>query len=99
MRLRIETVENGWVVTNIISDYDEDGSSKSETHVFSHDRLNSLGDEGQEVDAFAYLLSHINSLIGPESNRYSDKRIYVIVRPGDKNEKFTDKDSQVIWGD
>lgn len=45
------------------------------------------------------VLRHINDTCGPSSSRHDDERVYVIKAPGDKNEKFTDIHSQVIWGD
>lgn len=36
---------------------------------------------------------------GDDSNRYSEKRTYVIEAPGDKHPDFTDAHSDVIWPD
>ena len=42
-------------------------------------------DEGAEVEAFADFLRLIDEYYGPSTSRYSAKRIYVRVGPGDKN--------------
>jgi hypothetical protein len=41
-----------------------------------------------EVDAWAYFLRELTDCYGPSTSRYSPKRIYVEVKPGDK---FDDK--------
>jgi len=42
--------------------------------------------EGHEIEAFAELLWAILDNYGPSTSRYSPKRIYIEVRPGDKYE-------------
>lgn len=54
--------------------------------------------DDNEVDAFATFLRIILNNYGPSSSRYDDKRIYVIVAPGDKNDAFTDGHAEAIWG-
>lgn len=39
-----------------------------------------------EVECFAGFLRYLNEEYGPVTNRYSEKRIYVNVEPGDKFE-------------
>ena len=42
--------------------------------------------EDDEVEAFAEFLRHLLEHYGPSTSRYSAKRIYVLVKPGDKYE-------------
>lgn len=39
-----------------------------------------------EHETFADMLRHITQQIGPSDSRYCDKRIYVVIKPGDKYE-------------
>jgi len=38
----------------------------------------------EEVECFADFLRHLEEEYGPSNNRYSEKRIYITVKPGDK---------------
>lgn len=40
-----------------------------------------------EIESFAAFLRFLNDEFGPSTSRYSPKRIYVVVGPGDKYEK------------
>lgn len=42
--------------------------------------------DGNEVEAFADFLRHLDAHYGPSTSRYSEKRIYITVEPGDKFE-------------
>ena len=46
--------------------------------------------EDNEVEAFADFLRILNEYYGPSTSRYSAKRIYILVKPGDKHEDFKD---------
>jgi len=48
-----------------------------------------------EVEGFAEFLRYLNDEFGPSTNRYSPKRIYICVEPGDK---FEDVGSRKIEG-
>lgn len=82
MEIKITHAVNGFVLERKIED---------EKQYFA------FGGEHDEVDTCADMLRFILSEMGPCTSRYSDKRIYVVVKPGDKNEKFTDEDSTEIW--
>lgn len=69
---RIRTTHNGYIFE------DSDG----EFWTFEHQH-----DDNSEVEAFADLLRSVSELIGPTTGRYSEKRIYIRVGPGDKSEK------------
>jgi hypothetical protein len=43
-------------------------------------------DESDEVERFADFLRTIDEYYGPSTGRYSPKRIYIVVKPGDKHE-------------
>lgn len=44
--------------------------------------------EEDEVEAFANFLWAINEEYGPNTSRYSPKRVYIKVEPGDKFEEY-----------
>lgn len=79
MVITIKSVSNGFVLEYF------DGEDNITEVVESSNES-----EDSEVDAFAGLLWKINSLIGPSTSRYSNKRIYVEVKPGDKNPAHED---------
>jgi len=41
--------------------------------------------EGGEIEAFADFLRFLNDHYSPSTNRYSPKRIHILVKPGDKH--------------
>jgi len=43
-------------------------------------------DEDDDVEAFAAFLYYLVENFGPSPSRYSPKRIYIRVEPGDKHE-------------
>ena len=77
MSVTIRRAVNGWVVNRPLDDSDDDSE-----WVYSHD----MECDESEVVVFARLLRDINDFIGPETSRYSAKRIHVVVEPGDKYE-------------
>lgn len=80
----IKEVDNGWIIEHEMTNYNEDGSSKRVVSVYSYDNNNCLAPEDQEVEAFKYVLYHINDCVGPSTNRHSPKRISITLEPGDK---------------
>lgn len=42
--------------------------------------------DGNEIECFAEFLRYICDHYGPSTSRYSEKRIYITVEPGDKYE-------------
>ena len=46
--------------------------------------------EGGEIEAFADFLRFLNDHYGPSTNRYSPKRIHILVKAGDKHQDFKD---------
>ena len=46
--------------------------------------------EGEEIEAFADFLRFLNDHYGPSTNRYSPKRIHILVKTGDKHQDFKD---------
>jgi hypothetical protein len=69
IKFKMKPAKNGWVL-----------ESKDGTIVYQdiHDN------EDEDVERFADFLRAINYEFGPSTNRYSPKRIMVIVEPGDK---------------
>jgi hypothetical protein len=53
--------------------------------------------EEHVYETLAEALRHASDYFEPGS-RHDEKRVYVLELPGDKNEKFTDEMSRVIWG-
>lgn len=73
--VKITNAINGWMLEFHL---DEEQVVR---YVFSYED----GPDGEnEVNSFAGLLRQIDTLIGPSTSRYSEHRIYVDVRPGDK---------------
>lgn len=74
MKFEIKRAKNGYIVSC---------NSEEEPYVFQE-----LSDELDEVDAWAYFLRELTYEYGPDANnsRYSPKRVYIEVRPGDKYE-------------
>lgn len=72
MKFELEHASNGIILTV------DDGDDK-EQYVYQRT------DEG-EIEAFAEFLWGILENYGPVTSRYSDKRIYIRVAPGDKND-------------
>lgn len=85
--LVITRADNGYIVREV------NGSGNPLTIVEEHEV------EDGEASATQDLLQVINEKIGHVGSRYDKKRVYVILRPGDKNEAFTNMDAEVIWGD
>ena len=48
--------------------------------------------DGGEIEAFADLLHFLNDHYGPSTSRYSPKRIYIVVKPGDKHPDFDNEE-------
>lgn len=86
--VEIKEAINGWILT---TRYDEDGVEQS--RVFSYD------DDKSAAMAFRDLIYAVKDIVGPSDSRYSEHRVYVVIKPGDKNDKFTEQDSIAIWGD
>ena len=78
MRFDIRRVKNGCVLVATIS---EEESGEKEEIVYQDDY-----DDGDDVECFADFLRLVANEYGPSTSRYSAKRIYVEVKPGDKYE-------------
>lgn len=75
----IKRVSNGWLI-----------KEGKEIHVFTENESNDYL-EG-DVSSFAEVLYYINSSMGPSTSRYSAKRIYIEIRPGDKHDDYKETD-------
>ena len=87
--LEIKTALNGWILTR----------KSDQPDVPDDVELFSYSTKYEEIEVFKPLLYSIKDAIGPMESRYDDRRIYCIIRPGDKSEKFTESDSKAIWGE
>lgn len=55
--------------------------------------------EGKSVQVdIKDLLHEILDYFGEPGSRHSEKRIYIVERPGDKHPDFTEADAEVIFG-
>ena len=75
MKFEIRRVQNG-AVLRVEPDYPD---AEAEEVVYQET-------EADEVEAFADFLRYVVDQYGPHTSRYSPKRIYVSVEPGDKFE-------------
>lgn len=74
MKIEIRPASNG-VILKVRATAKEDGEE------IVHQQV-----EGDDVEAFADFLRFLLDHYGPKTSRYSPKRIYVRVEPGDKFE-------------
>ena len=82
MRFEIRNVRNG-AVLRVEHDHPDD-----EVEEIAYQQ-----GESDEVEAFADFLRYLNEFYGPSTSRYSPKRIYILVEPGDKWEPSGDESS------
>ena len=83
MRFEIRSAGNGWIVR--VEEPSSDGGEADE--FVCQDRYD------DEVECFADFLRTLNDRFGPSTGRYSPKRIYIVVEPGDKLEDLGRSDS------
>lgn len=75
MRFEIRRAKNGLILTAI----DQNDENGKEEIVYQEK-------EEDEVECFADFLRLLDDTYGPSTSRYSPKRIYIKVEPGDKYE-------------
>lgn len=80
MNFNLRRAKNGLILK--ITDFVDD---EKEEVVFQ-EKYN----EEDDVECFADFLRVLNEYYGPSTGRYSPKRIYIRVAPGDKHEDFKD---------
>lgn len=85
VQIVLETADNGFIM-RIPAEHDED---KDIMYVFQEEE-----DDADDIEPFRQLLSMILHHMGPTTSRYSEKRIYIEVRPGDKYEPPKDDESK-----
>jgi len=51
------------------------------------------------IEGLKYLLSDVATNLGDSGSRHDDKRIYVVIAPGDKSNKFLSKHAKFLFGD
>lgn len=74
MIFEIRRAKNGYVL-KIINNEDELEGSKEIVYQEKYD---------DEVECFADFLRYLDNEYGPSTGRYSEKKIYINVEPGDK---------------
>jgi len=82
MRFAIRRARNGWILTVEEPPSEDEGA----------DEIVCQEDYDDEVECFADFLRTLDEQFGPSTSRYSPKRIYVRVEPGDKYEDLHDPD-------
>ena len=80
--ITIDRAINGWIVTY---------KDEEQTHTYVFDDGET---EENEANSFSSLLWRVKSLIGPSDSRYSAHRVFIEVRPGDKNENHPDNQEE-----
>ena len=78
MKFEIKAVKNGVLVD---ASYLHTDDAATEQYV-------AQSIEDTPMQAFAEMLNVLVDNYAPTSSRYSDERIYILVRPGDKHEDF-----------
>ena len=89
MKIQIESVENGYIIT----EYEE---TENNTTI---EKKTVIVERNTEAETFRDLVYHVQDLIGHSDSRYDEKRYYGVIAPGDKNDNFTEAHSKVIFGD
>jgi len=87
--VKIERVENGWIVTERVTSEYELGKEKEieERAVFEIKEDWSDPENGPEMDAGRDMLLHLIDILGlDETSRYSKRRMRIVFEPGDKYE-------------
>ena len=82
MKFEIRHAQNG-AILRVEHDYPE-----GETEEICYQET-----EGGEIEAFADFLCYLNENYGPSQSRYSPKRIYISVQPGDKHPDYKEDES------
>lgn len=80
LRCELRRARNGWIL-KVERPAFGDGEPDEVVYESSHD---------DEVECFADFLRSLNDELGPSTSRYSPKRVYVQVEPGDKYEDGRD---------
>ncbi|MFM8829795.1 MAG: hypothetical protein ACKOHM_02110 [Spartobacteria bacterium] len=81
MKFEIRSTKNG-AVLRVEHDYPE-----GETEEICYQKT-----EDGEIEAFADFLRCLNDHYGPSTSRHSPKRIYIVVKPGDKHPDFDNEE-------
>ena len=77
MRIEVRRARNGWIVRVEEPSFEDDEADEI-VHEEKYD---------DEVECFADFLRTLDEELGPSTSRYSPKRIYIRVEPGDKSEE------------
>jgi len=90
----IRRAENGFVVERF-EEYEDGEGGRTVTMVFADGEC--LSNE-YSAESLRDALHAVMDSLGYCGGRYDEKRVYVIVAPGDKSDKMTDAQSEAIWG-
>ena len=77
MKFEIRAVQNGAILR-----VETDGHDGTESEELAYQEI-----DGGEIEAFADFLRALDEHYGPSTSRYSPRRIYILVEPGDKYEE------------
>jgi len=85
MRFEIRRAKNGWIL-KVEEPSSEDAEADEVVYEEKHE---------DEVECFADFLRTLSEDFGPSTSRYSPKRIYIRIEPGDKFEGLIGSDGSV----
>ena len=80
LRCEIRRASNGWILK---VEHPSVGDDEPDEIVYEEKF-------DDEIECFADFLRTLDDELGPSTSRYSPKRVYIQVRPGDKHEDFID---------
>ena len=84
MRFEIRHAQNGWIL-RVETPHSESVEADEVVCQEKHE---------DEVECFADFLRILNEEFGPSTSRYSPKRIFIRVEPGDKYERCLDVETK-----
>lgn len=96
---RKEKTPQSLVITRASNGFIIDNDGELETFVIERDDSWRDGcvTNKAEIDALIKLLTYVHEEFASSTSRYSKHRVYIVDRPGDKNDAFTNKDSEVLF--
>ena len=91
--ISIRRADNGYIVERF-EETEMDGEGRMVAQVFADKDT----EEFHDVDSLRLALYAVAEALGYNGSRHDEKRLYLVIAPGDKSEKFTEAHSKVIFG-
>jgi hypothetical protein len=93
VKYEITTADNGFVVTQHYDSFSSPtGEPTTETYVFE-----AKESDPDNLNAVQALFFHLKEQLADSTSRYSERRLFPVIIPGDKNEKFTKAHADILW--